>query len=85
MVTIDDMEPDELREMIRDGPLLIRMNDGREYFVEKPEFIHVGDYTAGLLVDIKDFKGNVAVALMNIAAVIPNARKPRRKPRRNAS
>ena len=24
----------------------IRMNDGREYFVEKPEFITVGDYTA---------------------------------------
>ena len=79
------MEPDELREMIRDCPLLIRMNDGREYFVEKPEFIHVGDYAAGLLVDIKGFKGNVAVALMNIAAVVPNAKRPRRKPRRKTS
>jgi hypothetical protein len=36
--------------MIRECPLLIRMNDGREYYVEKPEFIHIGDYTAGLLV-----------------------------------
>ncbi len=43
------MEPDELKEMIRDCPLLIRMNDGREYFVEKPEVYHVGDYSAGLL------------------------------------
>lgn len=79
------MEPDEMKEMIRDCPLLIRMNDGREYFVEKPEFIHVGDYTAGLLVDIKGFKGNVVVALMNIAAVIPHASKPGRKPRPKAS
>jgi hypothetical protein len=79
------MEPDELKEMIRDCPLLIRMNDGREYYVEKAEFIHVGDYTAGLLVDIKGFKGNVAVALLNIAAVIPNARKPTRKRRRKTS
>ena len=79
------MESDELKSMIRDCPLLIRMNDGREYFVEKPEFITVGDYTAGLLVDIKDFKGNVVVALINIAAVIPNATKPKRRPRRKTS
>jgi hypothetical protein len=76
------MESDELKAMISDCPLLIRMNDGREYFVEKPEFITVGDYTAGLLVDIKNFKGNVVVSLLNIAAVIPNAKKPKRKPRR---
>jgi hypothetical protein len=79
------MEPDELKAMIRDCPLLIRMNDGREYFIEKPEFITVGDYTAGLLVDIKNFKGNVVVALLNIAAVVPNATKPKRKPRPKAS
>lgn len=79
------MEPDELKAMIRECPLLIRTNDGREYFVEKPEFIHVGDYAAGLLVDFKDFKGNAVVSLINIAAVIPNAKKPRRKPRRNTS
>ena len=33
------------------------MNDGREYFVEKPEFIHVGDYTASLLVDYQGLQG----------------------------
>jgi hypothetical protein len=79
------MEPDELKEMIHDCPLLIRMNDGREYFIEKPEFIHVGDYTAGLLVDINGFKGNVAVALINIVAVISNAKPPKPKRRRRAS
>ncbi len=76
------MEPDELKDLIRDCPLLIRMNDGREYFVEKPEFIHVGDYAAGLLVDFKGFKGNPVVTLINIAAVIPNATKAKRKLRR---
>jgi hypothetical protein len=78
------MEPDELKDLIRDCPLLIRMNDGREYFVEKPEFIHVGDYTAGLLVDFKGFKGNVVVTLINIASVIPNATRPRRKSRKTS-
>ena len=71
--------------MIRECPLLIRMNDGREYFVEKPEFIHVGDYAAGLLVDLNGFKGNVVASLINIASVIPNATRPRRKPRRKTS
>jgi hypothetical protein len=79
------MESDELKEMVRQCPLLIRMNDGREYFVEKSEFMTVGDYTAGLLVDIKDFKGNVVVSLINIAAVIPHATKPKRRPRRRTS
>jgi hypothetical protein len=80
------LEPDELREMIRDCPLLIRMNDGREYFVEKPEFIHVDDYAAGLLVDFDSgFKGNVVASLINIASVVPNATKPRKRPRRKTS
>jgi hypothetical protein len=79
------MEPDELKAMIRECPLLIRMNDGREYFVEKPEFIHVGDYAAGLLVDFDGFKGNVVTSLINIASVIPNATRPKRKPRRRTS
>ena len=71
--------------MIRECPLLIRMNDGHEYFVEKPEFIHVGDYAAGLLVDIDGVKRNAVASLINIASVIPNATEPRRKPRRKTS
>ena len=79
------MESDELKDLIRDCPLLIRMNDGREYFVEKPEFIIVGDYTAGVLVDVGGVKRNAVMTLMNITSVIPNATAPRKKRRRKTS
>jgi hypothetical protein len=67
------MESPELEKLIAECPLLIRMNDGREYFVEKPEFIIVGDYTAGILVDDEGVKRNAVISLINIAAVIPHA------------
>ena len=67
------MEPDDLKDLIRECPLLIRMNDGREYFVEKSEFIMVGDYTAGVLVDDDGIKRNSVLSLMNIASVVPDA------------
>jgi len=67
------MENDELKDLIRECPLLIRMSDGREYLVEKPEFIIVGDYTAGVLVDVDGVKRNAVVTLMNITSVVPNA------------
>ena len=79
------MESDELKDLIRDCPLLIRMNDGREYFVEKPEFIIVGDYTAGVLIDVDGVKRNAVMTLMNITSVIPNATAPRRNDRRKTS
>lgn len=79
------MESDELRDLIHDCPLLIRMNDGREYFVEKPESIIVGDYTAGVLIEIEGVKRNAVVTLMNITSVIPNATPPKRKRRRKTS
>jgi hypothetical protein len=79
------MESDELKDLIRDCPLLIRMTDGREYFVEKPEFIIVGDYTAGVLVDVDGVKRNAVMTLMNIASVIPNATAPRKRRRRKTS
>lgn len=67
------MEPDDLKDLIRECPILIRMNDGREYFVEKPEFIMVGDYTAGVLVDDDGTKRNSVLTLMNITSVVPDA------------
>jgi len=67
------MESDELKELIHECPLLIRMSDGREYFVEKPEFIIVGDYTAGVLINDAGVKRNAVLTLMNITAVIPHA------------
>ncbi len=67
------MESEELQELISECPLQIRMNDGREYLVEKPEFIVVGDYTAGILIDDAGVKRNAVITLMNITMVIPHA------------
>jgi hypothetical protein len=67
------MEPDDLQKLIVDCPLLIRMNDGREFLVEKSEFIAVGDYTAGILVDDNGVKRNVVIGLVNITSVAPHA------------
>jgi hypothetical protein len=67
-----EMEADEFRDLIRECPLLVRMNDGREYLVEKPEFVIVGDYTAGVLVRDNGVLRNAVITLMNITTVIPN-------------
>jgi hypothetical protein len=67
------MESQNLEQLIPEYPLLIRMNDGREYLVEKPEFIIVGDYTAGILIDDEGVKRNAVISLINIASVIPHA------------
>jgi hypothetical protein len=79
------MEPNDLQKLLRECPLQIRMNDGREYFVEKPEFIVIGDYTAGILVDDEGVKRNAVITLMNIASVLPNAAPPKKKRRRRTS
>jgi hypothetical protein len=44
------MEQQDLEKLIQQCPLRIRTNDGREYLVEKPEFITVGDYTASIFI-----------------------------------
>lgn len=67
------MESQDLKDLLREYPLLIRMNDGREYFVEKPEFIVVADYTAAILYDDNGVKRNAVITLMNITSVIPHA------------
>lgn len=66
------MESDDLQNLIADYPLLIRMNGGREYIVEKSKFITVGDYTTSLLINDDGVKRHVVVSLMNITSVIPN-------------
>jgi hypothetical protein len=70
------MESRDLIDLLRECPLLIRMNDGREYFVEKPEFIVVADYTAAILYDDNGVKRNAVISLMNIASAIPHATAP---------
>jgi hypothetical protein len=66
------MEQQDLENLIRQCPLRIHTNDGREYVVEKPEFITVGDYTASILFDDAGVKRHAVVGLINISAVIPN-------------
>ncbi len=70
------MEADDFQKLIRECPLLIRMNDGREVFVERPEFITVGDYTAGVLYDDEGIKRNTVISIINITSVIPHATAP---------
>jgi hypothetical protein len=65
------MESDDLKDLIRDFPLLIRTNDGREYFVEKAEFITVGDYTTSILFNHDGVMRHAILGLMNISAVEP--------------
>jgi len=67
------MESDDLKDLLKECPLLIRMNDGREYFVEKPEFIVVADYNAAVLAEDEGVKRIAALSLMNITSVVPNA------------
>jgi hypothetical protein len=79
------MEPDDLQKLIRECPLIIRMNDGREVFVEKPEFIMVGDYNAAVLYSDNGVMRNTVISLINITSVIPNAPMPKKKRRPKAS
>ncbi len=67
------MEPNDLQKMLQDCPLLIRMNDGREFFIENSEFITVGDYTTSVLVDDEGIKRHAVLSLMNITSVVPHA------------
>lgn len=70
------MESQDLEKLIQECPLLIRMNDGREYSVDKPEFIVVADYTAAILMNDEGVRRNAVISLMNIASVIPHAASP---------
>ncbi|MEQ8846397.1 hypothetical protein [Botrimarina sp.] len=67
------MESDDLQDLLNECPLLIRMNDGREVLVEKPEFIVISPYNAAVLTDIDGRKRIIVLSLMNITSVIPNA------------
>ena len=75
------MESDEFEDLIRECPLLIRTNDGREFFVEKPEFIVVADYSAAILVRDNGVRRINHLSLMNIASVVPHATPPKRQQR----
>ena len=64
------MRAEEFRELIYERPVLIRMNDDREFIIEADQNIMVGDFTAGfLVVDHKGVKRNAVITLGNVAEV----------------
>jgi hypothetical protein len=72
----DCMETEEFQELICKRPVLIRMNDGREFFIDKEQTVMVGDYTAGFLVDDEGVKRNAVITLSNVSTVIPRLTRP---------
>lgn len=72
------MEADDLQDLLRECPLLVRMNDGREVLVEKPEFIVVSPYNAAVLVEEDERKRLSVISLINITSVVPNYDSPDR-------
>lgn len=65
------MENSDIEDMIKACPLLIRVNDGREYFVEKAEFISVADYTTSILYTHEGRKRHAIVSNINITSIEP--------------
>lgn len=68
------MEKEEFEELIKSCPLTVRMNDGREYYIEKPEFVTIGDYTASIL--FRNNQGSLIhgiASLINISTVLPSS------------
>lgn len=67
------MEKEEFEQLLGECPLLVRMNDGREYLIEKPEFVIIGDYAAGILFRNEEGKlVNAVASLINISTVLTN-------------
>lgn len=66
---ICDMEPDELKDALRQGPVRIKMNNGDTFDVPHSEFISVGDYTAALLIRENGQARHRIVTLVNISDV----------------
>lgn len=64
------MGADELRKLVQECPLMIRMNDGREYLLEKPDYVIIGDHTAGLLYRDRGRLFNGVISLINISMVL---------------
>ncbi len=66
------MDREELTALIADGPVLIRMNDGREYTIESPEFATVSDIAAAVLYRAEDGKyRHMHLPLVTMSGVEP--------------
>jgi hypothetical protein len=66
------MDREELTTLIKRGPIRIRMNDGRAYDVEKPEFASVSDISAAVLYRGEDGKlRHMHLPLVTMSGVEP--------------
>lgn len=65
------MEASSIEASVPDCPLVVRVNDGWEYYVEKPEFISVADYTTSILFTHEGSKRHAVVSNLNIASIEP--------------
>ncbi len=66
------MDREELNKLIDEGPILIRMNDGREYAVESSQFASVSDISAAVL--YRDSEGkyrHVHLPLVTMSGIVP--------------
>ena len=68
------MDREELNALVRQGPIRIRMNDGRFYDVENHDWISVSDISAAVLYRGDDGKlRHVHLPLVTMSAVEPLA------------
>ncbi|MEM8864988.1 MAG: hypothetical protein AAGF31_05520 [Planctomycetota bacterium] len=65
------MEKEDLQGQLRLCPIKIRMNEGEEFLVEKPEFITIGDYSAAVMTRRDNALRPTLLALVNITSVQP--------------
>jgi len=63
------MNREEFQRLIDDRPVVIRMNDGREYYIAAGQNVMVGDFNAGFLVNVDGVKRNAIVSFTNIASI----------------
>jgi hypothetical protein len=68
------MDREELTTILHDTPVVIRMNDGREYEVPSREFVTVSDIAASVLYRHADGKlRHVYLPLVTMSGVEPLA------------
>ncbi len=68
------MDREELTTLISEGPVLIRMNDGRQYTIESSEFAIVSDIAASVLYRADDNKlRTIYLPLVTMSGVEPLA------------
>ena len=66
------MDREELTALIKQGPIRIRMNDGRAYEVPGIGFASVGDFSAAVLYRAEDGKyRHMHLPLVTMAGVEP--------------